>query len=124
MPDRAAHEQRALDNEEFANVRLDARLTDVERAWIATAYFYAALHWVEAYLAARQPPEHSRSHTTRKQTISQDPKLSAIQPLYRDLEDASRDARDELRVFTEAEVRALATTKLEPLRTYIRVLLP
>lgn len=49
MPDKAAHRQRAVDNETFANQRLDMDEAG-DRPWVATAYFYAALHWIEAYL--------------------------------------------------------------------------
>ena len=123
MPDKSAHRQRAVDNETFANQRLDMDEAG-DRPWVATAYFYAALHWIEAYLASLPTPVHSRSHAHRKQFIAGDARLRPIQPQYRDLEDASRDARYELRAFSKTELRALYTNNLEPLRKYFEALIP
>ena len=124
MPDSAAHRQRANENYQITTHRLAINDTDVDRAWIVTAYFYAALHWVEAYLATQAPPLHPRNHTQRKQLIAADPALSQIHPLYRELEDRSRDARYELRAFMVFEVETLRDRCLAPLRQYVAALLP
>jgi hypothetical protein len=121
MPDSAAHRKRAEDNEEFAKYHL--RGDDAtDQPWIITAYFYAAVHWVEAYLALAG--YHSRTHFERKRHISTDPKLIPIQPWYRELEDRSKDARYELVPFAKPQIDSVKQNYLDPLRTYIVALLP
>jgi hypothetical protein len=50
MPEASAHIEKAKHNEKFAvAVRgLNTEFLD----WVVTAYFYSALHYLEAYLAA------------------------------------------------------------------------
>jgi hypothetical protein len=56
MPEASAHVEKAEHNERFATaVRgLSSEFLD----WVATAYFYSALHYLEAYLAANPAEKH------------------------------------------------------------------
>jgi hypothetical protein len=69
VPDRAAHERRVQENEDLVIYRLDMR-SDVERSWMVAALFYAALHWVEAYLAWQG--KHGKDHGHRRDMIVAD----------------------------------------------------
>lgn len=119
--DSDTHRQCAKDNEEFGRNRLDANYP-ADRPWIVTAYFYAAVHWIEAYLAIRGIDP--RTHAARKRAIRRDPVLRHIQVEYRALEDRSRDARYEFATFSEADVEVIYQDLLVPLRTYMEALLP
>lgn len=118
MPTLAVHRARAEANERIAN-RLDPGLNP-DLDWRVTMLFYAAVHWVEAYLDTRSV--HSRSHADRVRA------LQALQfPLllqYQALEDASRRARYDCSSYTLEDVRLLETTSYQPVRQHILTLLP
>lgn len=66
--------------------------------WAATCLFYAAVHYVNAFLVKRGKPlprkHHGESSSPgRTDIVRDDPELQAIYPEYRDLEDVSRNAR-------------------------------
>lgn len=63
---KAQHEQQATHNEQFAASVLAGGDTYLD--WVVTGYFYAALHWVEAYLHARR--SGFTSHARRNQEVS------------------------------------------------------
>ena len=48
MPSQRRHVQAALDNEALANALLAAGMSP---SWAVVLSFYAALHWVDAFLA-------------------------------------------------------------------------
>jgi hypothetical protein len=87
LPSQDEHFSQAAHNESTALLLLQHRYFD----WAITAFFYAALHLVEAILA--QSGEHSRNHVARDSTIARHPALRAIYGRYRYLETLSRDAR-------------------------------
>ncbi len=64
--------------------------------------FYAALHYVEAYLATKKV--HSGSHPVRDSNIHRDTTLRAIYPDYRELKDESRAARYDVAKFSKPDV--------------------
>lgn len=73
-----------------------------------TGKFYAALHYVEAYLATKNPPMHSRNHSVRDSNIHSDPVLRAIYVDYRELESECHDARyDASLAFSQGDVQRL-----------------
>jgi hypothetical protein len=74
VPDRAAHERRAQENEDLVVYRLDMR-SEVERSWMVAALFYAALHWVEAYFDFASQGRHGKDHGHRRDMIVADPAL-------------------------------------------------
>jgi hypothetical protein len=62
MPEASAHIAKAEHNEKFAAVirGLSTEFLD----WVVTAYFYAALHYLEAYLAANPMERHPSMQTS------------------------------------------------------------
>ena len=65
MPSRLTHRQQAQHNEEFiASFDLDAT---PYLDWVVTAIFYAALHFVDSYLATKDI--HLSSHRGRDSLI-------------------------------------------------------
>jgi hypothetical protein len=82
------HKQRAEHNE-FLRDELDNPFWD----WAVSATFYAAVHYVEAYLAKCNPPVHSRNHDYRDSHILRDAKIRIIYDDYKLLKTESHDAR-------------------------------
>jgi hypothetical protein len=93
--------------------------------WAATALFYAAVHYVNAYFVCCSIPI-PRRHTNkdsrqpgRTNIVQQDPTLKMIYPAYRHLDDESRDARYELRVISQVDYDAVLFPKLEKIKNFI-----
>lgn len=84
------HKNKAVENE-----ALSASLPDTTSGieWAITVQFYAALHYIAAYLAMEG--QHYASHGTRLRAIEKHPVLSVIYDDYQDLYNISRDARYE-----------------------------
>ena len=82
------HRDKAEHNE-FLCDELDNPFWD----WAVTATFYAAVHYVEAYLAHGASPKHSKDHTQRDSTIQNDAVLKTVYDDYRFLKLDSIDAR-------------------------------
>jgi hypothetical protein len=116
VPPRAAHVQRAQDNEDFYRNRVDLRV-DVDRAWAVAVLFYAALHWVDAYLAALG--HHPGDHLVRNGFVARDSTLRPIARHYLQLYNRSIDARYNLLPFTERQVRDLEVQRLLPIRAFL-----
>ena len=103
MPTSAQHRTKAENNEFFAD-ELDNPFWD----WAVTGKFYAAVQYVEAYLAKKAPAVHSPSHEFRDNQIQRDAALRPIYPDYRELKNESRDARyDASLTFAQADVARL-----------------
>ena len=70
--------------------------------WVATAYFYAALHLVDALIwrIERADPE---DHTARR-TYLRKWYLAGISPEYKSLKDLSEDARYRLLTMTKPKI--------------------
>lgn len=114
--------QQALHNAELAaHLRTDkTQYLD----WAVTCLFYAALHYVNAYLAKGQraiPRRHATfgNLTGRSNIVQTDPVLGQIYGAYRHLEDESRDARYELRKPTPYEYDKYLVSKLTTIREFI-----
>ncbi len=98
------HARYARENEDVAKNRLGDPRIDADRRWCVTALFYAALHWVEAYLAARNFGGYADNHTTRMNMIKTVSDLRRIHADYRLLTDRGWEARYKIRVITTQEV--------------------
>jgi len=61
--------------------------------WRATVFFYAAVHYVQAYFTAQPVRWEFHKHSDRDTAIQADNHISAIWDDYRSLKDWSRDAR-------------------------------
>lgn len=91
MPSKAEHISKAEHNENFATtLNSDGSYPDY-RDWVVTAYFYSAVHYVEAYLATLG--KHSPDHRIRDADIGSDASLQPIYNDYRALKDDSTNAR-------------------------------
>lgn len=83
MLDPKGHIQQAKHNEQLAEFLNDTPYGD----WRATALFYAALHYVQAYFLSRTPPQHYSTHFDRDTAIENDPHIGGIWSDYRSLKD-------------------------------------
>lgn len=85
-----------------ANKALYEELLDrpAYRDWALTVLFYAALHYVDAFLFPRNPPDHG----TRNQMVRTTPLLRALYAKYRRLQERSQDARYECHDPTREEL--------------------
>jgi hypothetical protein len=88
----AEHVGKARENERFAHSLNVANLCSLE--WAVTANFYAALHYVQAYFAARAIT--FKLHTNRATAIARDPILRIVYQEYRAMQDSSEAARYEV----------------------------
>ncbi len=110
MPSQVQHETQAQRNETFFQ-SLD-RTVSVNREWIVTAAFYAALHWIEAYFDNRHR-QHFTSHRDRNNAVIRFglPLASEYLGLYW----SSRQARDDLyRPTIRLRARLKARLKARP----------
>lgn len=74
--------------------------------WALTMLFYAAMHYVEAYLARTNV--HLRSHTTRDNAMSRDSSLRKVFREYADLKYFGYNARYEVAGFKAGDVTNVA----------------
>ncbi|MBM4041274.1 MAG: hypothetical protein FJ290_22455 [Planctomycetes bacterium] len=88
MTTREQHLAQAKANKAFYEELLDR---PEYHDWALTVLFYAALHYVDAFLYPSDPPDHS----TRNKLISRSPTLRSLYRKYRRLQDRSQDARYE-----------------------------
>jgi hypothetical protein len=88
LPTTRQHREKA-EHDEFLVANLNSPFWD----WAVVGLFYAALQYVEAYLANQAPPIHPGTHTVRDSLIQRDRSLAGVYVDYRQLEDESRDAR-------------------------------
>lgn len=119
MPTKDQHVQKAEGNLAFAlSLPLDiqARID-----WALVAVFYAALHYVEAYLA--DTGWHLRSHQTRDNVIGRDANLKKIFHEYQDLKFYAYNARYEVLNFTAANVTGEAIPSFQIVKTHLQRLL-
>lgn len=117
MPARDEHLQKAGHNESFvSSFNLDSTLF---LDWVVTGIFYAALHYVDAYLARNN--YHPKFHAQRNALILKDSNLgSAIWQSYRDFQDDSWGARYKMQEFTAHEVRTQILPYLNSLKAQLK----
>ncbi len=84
--------------------------------WALVIFFYAAVHYVEAYLA--DVGQHLRSHTTRDAFVGRDTYLRRIFSEYQDLKYYGYSARYEMSVFAASDV-AIAAAHFTAVKTHI-----
>jgi len=83
------HLTKAVENERFAATIDTSTVTGVE--WAITVTFYAALHYIQAYLSTRG--QSYFRHESRGDAIQKDPNIRNAYDDYRELYDIARDAR-------------------------------
>lgn len=79
--------------------------------------FYAALHYVESFLADRNI--YPETHLSRDRVFQQQQNLKPIYNQYRVLKTRSENARYDLQQFSPAEVRTLISMELEGVKSHI-----
>ena len=106
--ERAEHNDRFLETLELA--------TSPFLDWAVVVAFYVAVRYVDAYFHPFRPV----SHPERLNKVANDSKTRPIFSSYRELYNSSREARYELVVFTEENVRSLIENRLNHVRTHMR----
>lgn len=90
--------------------------------WVVVTTFYCALHWVNAFLASKNYPEHKRNtHKKLENAIGKDVDLHPIRENYKRLYDASKAARYMTRNYNNkpTEVQDLVQIDLVTVVTHI-----
>jgi len=120
VPTTAEHLAQAESNEQ-ASLAVQPRFPD----WAATMLFYAALHYVEAYFFADADKSHLPAHYDRhsERLPAVRTRIGPIFVHYKDLMDASLEARYQYVSFTQVDVENLRQEGLEPLKRHINTLL-
>ncbi|MBI2819561.1 MAG: hypothetical protein HYX73_06245 [Acidobacteria bacterium] len=114
MPRVQQHLQKAEHNEAFV-ASLDWKTTPF-LDWVVTGLFYAALQYVEAYLATREI--HSVDHRARDSDIRRDHYLKPVYRAYSELKNHSINARYMTTRFGVDDVEALRP-ELASIRTLV-----
>lgn len=114
MPSKTAHIEKAERNANFAlSLSLDS---PAKIDWALVALFYAALHYIEAYLDATAGI-HLRSHDSRDRMIGRESNLKKIFSEYSDLKYYGYNARYEVDPFTADDVRKYAAKHFSTIKT-------
>jgi len=90
--------------------------------WVVTGIFYAAIHYIEAYLD-HVLSFHSGDHNTRDSAMGKLRELKVISHDYRSLKDDSENCRYDGQAFTGDEIRNDVEPNLEKIRVHITGLL-
>lgn len=115
MPEQDSHLRQAQHNESFvASFDLDSTLY---LDWAVTGIFYAALHYIEAFLAIQNI--HSPAHVSRDSIFQKEHVLKPAYNQYRILKTRSESARYDLQQFSSAEVRELISGELQAVKSHI-----
>ena len=115
MPAKEDHVLKANGNAGFA---LSLALTSQPNIdWALIALFYAAMHYIEAYLAVQG--QHLRSHETRDKVVARDKNLRKIFNEYADLKYFGYVARYEPYQFKANDVTSSATPQFLTLKAHI-----
>ena len=119
MPTKDEHVKKAEGNEAFAAAIAPNTQTEID--WTLVVLFYAAVHYVEAYLF-KQWGMHVRSHTTRDKYFGKEASLKKIFSPYSHLKYYGYNARYEVSGFTAADTQD-ATKYLTEIKNQIVPLL-
>ncbi len=119
MPNLDEHLQIAGNNISFSQSLIsEQRYLD----WAVTGMFYAAIHYVEAYLADKNV--HSSFHSRRDSAIQQDVNLCIIYDEFSDLKNDSIQTRYYGFIFPLSEIVSRIQPSLNTIRNHISSLLP
>ena len=122
MPNTREHLARARQNLAFAKT-FDLKTTPYID-WAVTAYFYAALHLVDAILFEKEQLSGGK-HEDRKQYIKTRPlPLAIVRDEYRTLKDHSEDARYRLITMTSHKIENTIIPLYEAIERHILPQLP
>jgi hypothetical protein len=119
MPRDRDHLRIAENNERFSQFLLS---NHVYLDWAVTGMFYAAIHYVEAYLATQN--RHSDFHRLRDSSILQIPQLAPLYDDYNDLKNDSTQARYLGHDFTPQDITSRIQPSLTAVRNHISTIMP
>lgn len=119
MPSKKDHLGKAQHDEQFVSSLNLSTTPFVD--WAVTGLFYAALHYVEAYMATQN--RHSPDHRARDSAIHRDSGISSIYDDYNELKNFSINARYYMIKFTEADVTQTLQPRLDAIKAHILPLL-
>lgn len=114
MPSVQDHLAQAVHNEQFAAAIDRIRFSD----WTITALFYAALQYVDSYLASRKISPGA--HDVRDNLVGNEPFLKKIAFQYFRLKSLSRNARYSCRKFTPDDISQAERDHLAKIKTHIQ----
>ena len=115
VPTRDEHVEKAEGNEAFAASIAPNTQTEID--WTLVVLFYAAVHYVEAYLY-KQWGQHVRSHTTRDKYFGKEAVLKKIFSPYSHLKYYGYNARYEVSGFTKSDTQD-ATKDLAEIKKHL-----
>ena len=118
MPDLNDHLTVARRNEGFCQYLLSE---DKYLDWAVTAFFYSAIHYVEAYLA--KTSTHSQYHRTRDSSICRDVNIRGLYDDFSDLKNDSIQARYQGFIASRSEITSRIKPSLEKIRNHILALI-
>ena len=116
MAKKKTHLAQALHNEQLCSFLEDTPYSD----WRVTSTFYAALHYIEAYLDTLKPPIHCRIHVERDRVIANFPVTNALYNDYRNLKDLSAEARYSGQKLSSPEIKADVIPSLEKIKKQLK----
>jgi len=114
MPTLSDHVVIARRNETFCHYLLSE---DKHLDWVVTAFFYSAIHYVEAYLA--RAGTHSQFHRTRDSSIARDVNIRPLYDDFNDLKNDSIQARYQGFVASRSDITSRIKPSLERIRERI-----
>ncbi len=115
MPSRKEHISKAEHNEKFAkHFTLN---TTPYLDWVVTAFFYSAVHYVEAFLATIA--KHSSDHRVRDSNLRRTPQLNVIYVEYNNLKNDSINARYHMYPFRPTEISLTVIPNHKKVKTHI-----
>lgn len=118
MPSRDEHLAKARHNEAFVASLVGTGYQD----WRATGAFYAAVNYVDAYLAIEDV--HPPDHRARDSYVGLDQHLMVLYGAYRRLKRDSEDARYRVSAFAEGHITARTLPSLERIKGHLRTVVP
>jgi uncharacterized protein (UPF0332 family) len=121
VPTTREHLDRARQNLSFAK-SFDLKTTPYID-WVVTAYFYAALHLVDALLYEKEQIS-GETHEIRKEYVKTKPYLREIRNQYRTLKDHSEDARYRLITMTSHKIENTIIPLYKEIENHILPQLP
>ena len=121
MPTKKEHIEKARHNEQFFssfNINTTPFLD-----WGVNGIFYAALHYIDSYLATNG--ENPGGHRERFELIQGDPNLGQLIFFhYRSLKDDCDGGRYDMKVFLPDEIRNDILPPLNSIKTHLKKFIP
>jgi hypothetical protein len=105
LPNKDEHIKKAEENEAFVSTIQPNSQPEID--WTLVILFYAAVHYVEAYLFVKWGT-HVRSHTTRDKYFGKEASLKKIFASYSHLKYYGYNARYEVSGFTKTDAQDAA----------------